>query len=323
MSQNELTAAQELALYRAMVLCRQFEERVSSLFLQGRLPGTIHQAQGQEACAVGVCAALDPGDVITSTHRPHQHAIARGIPAKFIMAELFAKKTGCCQGKGGSMHLGDLERGMLPAIAIVGGGIPLAAGYALAFQYLKKPNIVACFFGDGATNTGSFHEAVNIAAIWNLPVIFVCENNRYAASTPMEKVMKVKNISQRAMAYGIPGWTIDGNDVKQVYQTVRHVGNLARSGQGPTLLELETYRLAGHSRSDPGHYRSKEEVALWKERDPIARFEALQLAKGLLNESLVAEIRAAVEQELDEAVAFAESSPGPLPEDCLHDVYAE
>jgi TPP-dependent pyruvate/acetoin dehydrogenase alpha subunit len=212
---------------------------------------------------------------------------------------------------------------MLPAIAIVGGGIPLAAGYALAFQYLKKPNIVACFFGDGATNTGSFHEAVNIAAIWNLPVIFVCENNRYAASTPMEKVMKVKNISQRAMAYGIPGWTIDGNDVKQVYQTVRHVGNLARSGQGPTLLELETYRLAGHSRSDPGHYRSKEEVALWKERDPIARFEALQLAKGLLNESLVAEIRAAVEQELDEAVAFAESSPGPLPEDCLHDVYAE
>ena len=318
-----LTPEKKLAMYRSMVLCRMFEEQVNSLFLQGKLPGTIHQAQGQEASAVGVCQALEEHDMITSTHRPHEHAVARGIPVKYLMAELFAKKTGCCGGKGGSMHIGDAALGMLPAIAIVGGGIPLAAGYALSFQYLKKPNIVACFFGDGASNIGSFHEAINMAAIWDLPVVFVCENNKYGASTAIDQVMKVKRVSDRAAAYGIPGQTIDGNEVEIVYRAMREAAARAREGKGPTLLELETYRLVGHSRSDPGHYRSKEEVAEWKKRDPIARFEATYLTEGLLTDDLIRTIRLSVEQEFNEAVAFAEASPAPLPEECLTDVFNE
>ena len=175
------TKERKLFMYHRMLMCRMFEERVYYLFLEGRLPGTIHQSQGQEASAVGVCSALEDKDMITSTHRPHSHAIARGVSVRSLMAELFARETGCCRGKGGSMHVGDMEAGMVPAIAIVGGGIPLAAGCALAFRYLEQPNIVACFFGEGATNIGTFHEAVNMAAIWNLPVVFVCENNKYAA----------------------------------------------------------------------------------------------------------------------------------------------
>ena len=323
MKEVSLTKEKKLAIYRSMVLCRMFEERVNSLFLQGRMPGTIHQAQGQEASAVGVCQALQEHDMITSTHRPHEHAVARGIPVKNLMAELFAKKTGCCGGKGGSMHIGDAALGMLPAIAIVGGGIPLATGYALSFQYLKKPNIVSCFFGDGASNIGSFHEAINMAAIWDLPVVFICENNKYGASTAIDQVMKVKRVSDRAAAYGIPGKTVDGNDVEIVYQAMQEAAARAREGKGPTLLELETYRLAGHSRSDPGHYRSKEEVAEWKKRDPIARFETTCLVEGFLTDNLIRTIRSSVEQELNEAVAFAEASPSPLPEECLTDVFVE
>lgn len=299
-----------------------FEDRVHYLFLQGRMPGTIHQAQGQEACAVGVCSVLEPGDMITSTHRPHEHAVARGIPFKSLMAELFAKTTGCCRGKGGSMHLGDADFGMLPAIAIVGGGIPLAAGYALAFQRRKTGNVVACFFGDGATNIGTFHEAVNMAAIWNLPVVFVCENNLYGASTHVHKVMKVAHVADRAAAYGIPGKTIDGNDVELVRTAMEEAVARASKGDGPTLLELETYRFAGHSRSDPGRYRSKEEIEHWKTRDPIIRYEQFCLEKKILSLSDIDEMRAAIDKELDEAVTFAEESPSPAPEDCLEDVYA-
>ena len=323
MNRSLLTKEQKLVMYRKMLLCRMFEDRVNSLFLQGRMPGTIHQAQGQEACAVGVCQVLQEGDMLTSTHRPHEHAVARGIPVRSLMAELFAKSTGCCQGKGGSMHMGDAERGMLPAIAIVGGGIPLATGYALSLKYLKKPNITACFFGDGAVNEGIFHETVNMAAIWDLPVLFLCENNKYGASTLIDSVMKVKTVSARASAYGIPGETVDGNDLVAVYQATLQAADRAREGHGPTLLELETYRFAGHSRSDPGHYRPKEEVAEWKKRDPILRFETQALAAGLLTDSTMAEYRASVNQELDEAVAFAESSPSPRAEECLTDVYVE
>jgi len=247
-----LTNARRADLLRQMLRCRAFEDRVYSLFLQGRMPGTIHQAQGQEASAVGVCAALETGDMITSTHRPHEHAVARGLPLKELMAELFAKSTGCCHGKGGSMHLADIDEGMLPAVAIVGAGIPLAAGYALAMKYRKTGRIAACFFGDGASNIGSFHEGINMAAIWDLPVVFVCENNRYGASTVIEKVTKVPKISDRAAAYGIPGSTVDGNDVEAVYEATLAAAAAARAGKGPTLLELETYRFCGHSRSDPG-----------------------------------------------------------------------
>jgi TPP-dependent pyruvate/acetoin dehydrogenase alpha subunit len=320
---SELTSEQKLDLFRRMAMCRAFEERVYYLFLEGRLPGTIHQSQGQEASAVGVCSALEPGDMITSTHRPHAHAVARGVPVKSLMAELFAKSTGCCRGKGGSMHIGDAEAGMLPAIAIVGGAIPLAAGYALSFQYLKRPNIAVCFFGEGATNIGTFHEGINMAAIWNLPVVFVCENNKYAASTAVEKVMKIKHVSERAAAYGIPGVTADGNDVETVRASFAEAASRARSGAGPTLLELETYRFAGHSRSDPGHYRTQDEVEAWKRRDPIALYEARLLNEGILEAGGVAQIKAAIERELDEAVAQAHESPDPHPEDCLSDVFAQ
>ena len=320
---SELSNEQRVAMLRRMLLCRMFEERVYYLFLQGRMPGTIHQSQGQEACAVGVCSALRPPDVVTSTHRPHHHAIARGLPVKSLMAELFARKTGCCHGKGGSMHVGDLGLGMLPAVAIVGGGIPLASGLALAFKHRHTGGIVACFFGDGATNIGSFHEGVNIAAVWELPVVFVCENNKYGASTAIEKVTRVPRLSERAAAYGIPGRTVDGNDPEAVYAAMCEASERARSGQGPTLLELETYRFAGHSRSDPGHYRPKEEVAKWKKRDPLLRYEAFCLAEGILAPDQIEAMKKSVERELDEAIASAESSPSPLPEDCLADVYAE
>jgi TPP-dependent pyruvate/acetoin dehydrogenase alpha subunit len=319
---KQITNDQRKSLFRQLLLCRRFEERVFYLFLEGRMPGTIHQAQGQEACAVGVCSTLRPGDVITSTHRPHQHAVARGLSVNSLMAELFAKTTGCCHGKGGSMHLGSLEDGMLPAVAIVGGGIPLASGLGLAFKYRKTGNIVGCFFGDGATNIGSFHEGVNMAAIWDLPVVFACENNRYGASTAIEKVTRVPHLSDRAAAYGIPGFTVDGNDVEAVHDAMQTASERARSGRGPTFLELETYRFCGHSRSDPGHYRSKEEVQHWKERDPITRYEAFCLAEGVLNEKEVEAIKASVDKELDDAVAFAEASPSPQPEDVLNDVYA-
>jgi len=309
-------------MYRRMVLCRRFEERVYYLFLEGRLPGTIHQSQGQEAAAVGVCSALEAKDMITSTHRPHSHALARGVSVNSLMAELFAKTAGCCGGKGGSMHVGDRDAGMLPAIAIVGGGIPLAAGYALAFQYLNRPNIVACFFGDGAANIGTFHEAVNMAAIWDLPVVFVCENNKYAASTAVEKSMKVKHVSDRAAAYGIPGETVDGNDVETVYRSMRRAGARARQGQGPALLELETYRFAGHSRSDPGHYRASEEVAAWKERDPIALYEARLCAEGVLDREKISATASEIENQLEKAVELAEQAPSPRSEDCLTDVVA-
>ena len=323
MSDLNLSKDLRLGMYRRMLTCRMFEDRVYYLFLEGRLPGTVHQSQGQEASAVGVCSALAEADVITSTHRPHSHAVARGIPLRDLMAELFAKKTGCCHGKGGSMHLGDLTLGMLPAIAIVGGGIPLAAGLALAFQYRKKGNIAACFFGDGAANIGTFHEAINMAAVWDLPVVFVCENNRYGASTAVEKVMKVKRVSERAGAYGIPGETVDGNDVEAVYRAMTRAGARAREGLGPTLLELETYRFAGHSRSDPGHYRPREEVDAWKQRDPVALYEKALLSEGVLDEPDARAIKAGIERELDDAVRFAEESPSPAPEDCLADVFAE
>ena len=283
------------------------------------MPGTIHQAQGQEASAVRMCSVLRPGNVVTSTHDHHEHAVARGLSVNSLMAELFAKTTGCCHGKGGSMHVGNLEEGMLPAVAIVGGGIPLASGLGLAFKYRKTGNIAACFFGDGATNIGSFHEGVNIAAIWDLPVVFACENNRYGASTAIEKVTRVPHLSDRAAAYGIPGVTVDGNDVEAVHDAMLTASERARSGQGPTFLELETYRFSGHSRSDcPGHYHSKEEVEHWKDRDPLVRYEAFCLSQGVLSvDKEVEEIKASVEKELDDAVAFAETKSKPATGGCF------
>jgi acetoin:2,6-dichlorophenolindophenol oxidoreductase subunit alpha len=308
-----------LDLYERMVLIRQFEERVKLLFLEGSMPGTIHQAQGQEACAVGVCAALNADDLITSTHRPHGHALAKGLTPDEMMIELFGKGTGSCKGKGGSMHIGNMQRGMVPAIAIVGGGIPLAAGMGLAIKMQGMTQVVACFFGEGATQEGAFHEGVNLAAIWSLPVIFICENNLYGASTNIRKVTRTPRVSERAAAYGIRGETVDGNNVLAVYEATRRAADECRRGAGPVLLELLTYRRTGHSRRDPNHYQPKDEQEFWYGRDPITMLRNV-LADELESELLARE--AAVNARIETAVEVARAAPEPTPDDLLTDVYA-
>ena len=230
-------------MYRTMVLIRRFEERVNELYMQGRIPSTLHLYIGQEAVATGVCANLTREDHVLSTHRPHGHALAKGMEPRSLMAELMGKATGCCKAKGGSMHVGDMRVGMVPAVAIVGGSIPIASGFGLAAKMQKTGAVAVAFFGDGATNEGAFHEGLNLAAIWNLPVLFVCENNLYAASTPFETAFKIKDIADRAAAYGMPGRIVDGNDVLAVYAAAREAVERGRAGGGPTSIECKTYRL--------------------------------------------------------------------------------
>ena len=311
-----------LSLYRTMVLIRRFEDRVKFLFLEGIMPGTIHQYQGQEAVAAGVCAALRPDDVITSTHRPHGHAIARGLSVESIMHELFGKKTGCCHGKGGSMHLGDLDKGMVPAIAIVAGGVPVATGIALAFKMKHEPRVAVCFMGDGATNEGAFHEAVNMGAVWALPVLYVIENNLYAASTPISQTTRLKHLSDRALAYGIPGVTVDGNDVLAVHDAASAALERARTGLGPTLLEAVTYRITGHSRRDTCSYQPQEERRDALAREPISRFRASLLRDAGADETALSAIEQSVDDQIERAVNSAMAAPDPAPEDALLDVFA-
>ena len=312
-----------LEMYRKMVLIRQFEDRVKFLFLEGIMPGTIHQCQGQEACAVGVCMALNEDDVVTSTHRPHGHAIAKGVTIQSMMDELFGKVTGCCKGKGGSMHIGDMDKGMIPAVAIVGGNIPVATGAALAFKMRGEKRVAVSFMGDGATNEGAFHEGVNMGAIWNLPVIYVVENNLYGASTPVGMVVKTEKISDRAFIYGIPGGTVNGNDPLAVYEATKEAVDRARSGMGPTLLELMTYRITGHSRRDPALYQPKEERQLAKDNEPIGRFRKYLMDNDLAEESELDQIDAQIEEEIEKAVDQAQQAPDPKPEDALEDMYVE
>jgi pyruvate dehydrogenase E1 component alpha subunit len=310
-----------LNLYRTMLTIRRFEERCNYLFMQGRIPSTLHLYIGQEAVASGVCAHLGPDDYALSTHRPHGHAIAKGVTLRAIMAELFAKSTGCCKAKGGSMHVGDMSVGMLPAIAIVGGNVPIAAGLALAAKRLGTDRVAVCFFGDGAANEGAFHEGLNMAAIWDLPVVYVCENNLYAASTPISTAFNIENVSDRAAAYGMPGVIVDGNDVEAVYQVAGEAIARARRGEGPTLVECKTYRLCGHSRSDPRTYRAKEEEAMWDEKDPIPRLAERLKTSGLATDEDLTAIEEEVKATIDEAVAFAEQSPPPEPADTLKHVF--
>lgn len=310
-----------LELYQTMLTIRRFEERCNALYMQGKIPSTLHLYIGQEAVATGVCAHLRPTDYLASTHRPHGHAIAKGVSMKAIMAELYGKSTGCCKGKGGSMHVGDMRVGMFPAIAIVGAGIPIAAGAALAHKRLGTDGVAVSFFGDGAANEGAFHEGLNMAAIWDLPVIFVCENNLYAASTPFKTAFKIKGVSERAAAYGMPGEQVDGNDVLAVYETAGRAIARARQGGGPTLLECLTYRQCGHSRSDPRTYRSKDEEAEWSKLDPILRLGERLVQDGTATTAKLQEVENKVTQAIDEAVAFAEASPVPLPTDTLTDVF--
>ena len=301
---------------------RRFEEAVDDLFARGLMHGTMHLSIGQEASATGACLALRTDDAITSTHRGHGHCIAKGADLTRMMAELLAKETGYCRGRGGSMHIADTATGNLGANGIVAGGIPIAAGAALAFQLRGEDRVVACFFGDGAANEGAFHEAVNLAAIWKLPVVFICENNKYGMSFSIEKSFAIENISERAAAYGIPGVTVDGNDLDVGPVGVRAGGARARAGVGPTLVENLTYRWKGHSKSDKNLYRTKEEIAEWREQDPILRFETRVKESGLLSDEEVQAIRTQAMEDMREAVRQANAAPDADPSDLLDAVFA-
>lgn len=309
-------------IYEQMVLIRHFEEKVDEFFKQGLIYGTTHLCIGQEATAVGTCAVLQDGDKITSTHRGHGHSIAHGASIDRMMAELFGRTTGYCKGKGGSMHIADVDSGNLGANGIVGGSIPLAVGAALTAKMKGLSYVTVCFFGDGATNEGSFHESLNMAAIWQLPVVFVCENNQYGMSSSVKEMTNIEKLSIRAKAYGFPGITIDGNDLIEVIKSAHEAVERARSGKGPTLIEMETYRWMGHSKSDRGKYRTKAEIEEWKKRDPIARYEKLLCEHGLLTEEKIKVIDEKINQKVKASVEYAKQSPKPEPEEVLSDVYA-
>ncbi|MEM3044320.1 MAG: dehydrogenase E1 component subunit alpha/beta [Candidatus Bathyarchaeia archaeon] len=310
-----------IEMYRGMLRIRRFESAVYRLFLQGAIPGTVHLYAGEEAVAVGVCSNLRDNDYILSTHRGHGHYIAKGCDLKRLMAELYGRVGGCCKGKGGSMHVGEFSKGMLPAIAIVGANIPVGAGVALSFKMRDTDQVAACFFGDGAVNQGMWHEGVNLAAVWDLPLILVCENNFYASSTHISKSLRIERVSDRASAYGIKGVTVDGNDVLAVYEAAGEAVERARNGEGPTLIECLTYRHGGHSRGDPATYRPKDEVEEWLKRDPIPRFKARLIEWGVLKPEEAEQMESEVEDEIRRAVEFAEASPWPRPEVALEDTY--
>ncbi|MDR7481847.1 MAG: thiamine pyrophosphate-dependent dehydrogenase E1 component subunit alpha [Armatimonadota bacterium] len=306
-----------------MLLIRAFEEQAELLFTQGRVHGTMHLSVGQEAVAAGVCAALRPNDYILSTHRGHGHCLAKGADVRGMMAEFLGKATGLCRGRGGSMHIADVEGGNLGANGIVAGGLPIATGVGLSIQLRRSGQVCVAFFGDGAANEGAFHEALNLAAIWRLPVVFVCENNQYAMSMPAGRSMNVERVSQRACAYGIPGETTDGMDVLAVHAAAAAAIARARAGDGPTLLECLTYRYKGHSKSDLQRYRTRDEVEAWRQRDPIVRFRQWLLAEGLLTAEAADELAREARAVIEDALRFAEASPEPDPTTLLDDVYAE
>ena len=310
-------------MYRRMVLIRRFEDHLYALFLQGTVPGTLHQYQGQEAVAVGVCTALLPDDVIFSTHRPVGHFLARGSSPRGIAAEILGKASGCAGGKGGQMHLTDVSVGAMPSNAIVGANIPIATGAALGFQLRGQDRVAVSFFGDGASNTGAFHEGLNLAAVKAAPVVFVCENNQYGASTPISSMLRITDIADRAAAYGIPGRVADGMDVLAVYQAALEAVERARQGDGPTLLECKTYRYAGHSRGDPGGYRTREEVQRWRERDPIPLMRTWLIKERGLAEKEADSIERTCQSVVEEAVEFARNSPEPAAEETYRHVFAE
>ena len=311
------------AIYRTMVVIREFEERLYNLFLTETMPGTMHQYTGQEAVAAGVCAALRPTDYIASTHRGHGHVIAKGVSLRSLMAEMFGKDTGCCRGMGGSMHVSDPSVGMLGATGIVGGGIPIATGAALSAKLRGSAQVAVCFFGDGAANEGSFHESLNQAGVWRLPVVYVCENNLYGFSVRFTVASAVPDIAARAAGYGFPGVIVDGNDVLAVHQAVVEATDRARRGNGPTLIECKTYRHRGHSRFERSTYRSDQELQAWLERDPLPRFRNLLIEREILTVSEVESIREEVLAELEDAIAFARHSPEPPPNAPLRYAYAE
>jgi acetoin:2,6-dichlorophenolindophenol oxidoreductase subunit alpha len=310
-----------LDLYERMFTIRQFEERAITEFKAGTLPGFIHASVGQEAIPVGVCAHLTTEDAITSTHRGHGHLIAKGGDIGGMFAELYGKETGLCRGRGGSMHIMDRAVGILGANGIVGGGIPIASGAALAFQLQGSDQVVVSFFGDGAVNIGSFHEALNLAGLWQLPVIFVCENNQYAESTPLAQALPIENLEPRARSYGFDGIVVDGNSLDDVYAVAREAVALARSGGGPTLIQANTYRWYGHHTGDVAPYRTEDEVNDWKRRDPLARVKERLVDVGL--EGDVSEREDRVHEIIEDAVAAALAAPDPDPDAVLDYVFAD
>ncbi len=306
-----------------MVLIRKFEEGAEDAYMRGLIHGTMHLSIGQEASAVASCIALSDNDKITSTHRGHGHCIAKGADLGKMFAEFFGKETGYCRGRGGSMHIADVEKGNLGANGIVGGGLPIAVGAALSAKRLGTGAVTVCFFGDGANNEGAFHEALNVAAIWQLPVVFVCENNHYGMSTSVERSTAVKHIADRAAAYAMPGTTVDGNDFSAVAEAVDRAVNRARNGEGPSLVENLTYRWRGHSKSDRNRYRTKAEIAEWQAQDPVQRMAAMLIDHKILSTNELQGIEAEADRIIDEAMTFAMNSPSPRIEEATRYVYTE
>jgi pyruvate dehydrogenase E1 component alpha subunit len=305
-----------------MLVIRAFEEMAENLYLQGMVHGTMHLSIGQEASAAGAIAALRRSDYILSTHRGHGHCIAKGAEPALMMAEFMGKEAGYCRGRGGSMHMADVETGNLGANGIVAGGVPMAAGVGLSLKMQRSDGVVLVFFGDGAANEGAFHESLNMAAIWDLPVIYFCENNQYAMSMDIRRSSRVENLSERAAGYGVPGVTVDGNDIEAVYGATVAAVERARRGEGPTLIEAKTYRWKGHSKSDKQRYRTRDEVREWQERDPIARLAQRLMQEGHLDEAGLAEMEQQTAAEIDAAVAFARDCAEPDPAGILEGIYA-
>lgn len=309
-------------MLRRMYEIRSFEEKAEALYIRGMVHGTMHLSVGQEGTAVGAISALEPDDYILSTHRGHGHCIAKGADINLMMAEFLGKETGYCRGRGGSMHIADVEAGNLGATGVVGDGIPISVGVGLSIKLQSQDKIVLCFFGDGAANTGSFHEALNMASIWELPVVFICENNQYAMSTSVKKAFPIEDIADRAAAYGMPGVVVDGNDALTVYEATREAVERARRGEGPVLIECKTYRWKGHSKSDQERYRTREEVEAWKKKEPIARFRSKLIEEGVITREEAERIEKEARETIEEAVRFAQESPEPSLEGIEEEVYA-
>jgi len=311
-------------MYELMLDIRDFDLKVNQLVKRGMVPGMTHLSVGEEAANIGALSALNPNDLITSNHRGHGQVIGKGIDLNAMMAEIMGKATGTCKGKGGSMHIADLENGNLGANGIVGGGHGIAVGAAYTQKVKNTGKIVVCFFGDGATNEGSFHEALNLASVWKVPVIFYSINNGYGISTSIKKVTNIEHIYERAVAYGIPGYFIeDGNDVLAVYETFKKAVDYVRKGNGPVLIESITYRWFGHSSSDPGKYRTKEEVDEWKKKDPILKFRKYLVENKLATDEELDKLEEVSKQKIEASVEFAKNSPEPTIESAFEDIYAD
>jgi len=325
MIEISLKKEQLIEMFRNMLRIRRFEEKVSELCLAGKIPGSSpHLYIGEEAVAVGICANLRKDDYVTSGHRAHGHCIAKGVRMDKLMAELLGKRDGCNGGRGGTMHIVDLSVGFLGANGIVGAGIPIAVGAGLSARLRGTDQVAVCFFGDGAANQGTFHEGINMAAVWKLPVIFVCENNLYSTWTPVRSVTSVEDIAERAKGYGIPGIIVDGMDVIKVYEAGRTAIQRAREGKGPTLIECKTYRFTGHYVGDPGmEYRPREEIEAWMKRDPIKKLQTVLLESKQVSMDELKKIEEQVAEEVEKAVEYALNSPFPSPEEAIENVFCE